>query len=567
MSYQVLARKWRPKRFAELVGQEHVVRALSHALDSGRIHHAFLFTGTRGVGKTTIARIFAKSLNCERGTSAEPCGVCSICTDVDAGRFFDLLEIDAASNTGVDDVRELIENAQYMPARGRYKVYLIDEVHMLSKSAFNALLKTLEEPPGHAKFLLATTDPQKLPVTVLSRCLQFNLKRLTIEQIVFQIDRILAAEAIEHDAESVREIARGGNGSLRDALSLLDQAIAFGGGKLVATEVRAMLGTIDRGAVTDFLDAIVRDDAAALGALIQKAAEFQPDYATILDAFAEAMHAIQVEQLIPGAAVDAAWPVAQFASRLAPETVQLFYQLAITGRRDLSLAPSPRIGFEMTLMRMLAFQPAPAAGDAPTQTASPMRASPATGMPPAAATTDRGPSASAFAAAPKTGMPDIATPARAAMSVAASAPQPLPAPTATPNAVAIARFDATAWLDFVDQSDLRGPAREFASNLGFIADDGDAIRVTLPASLDHLRNEFALRKLQDALLAAHGRAARISVELAAEAGGDTAATRAAREKSERETAAEAAIAADPFVARAIADFGARILPDSTKPLD
>jgi DNA polymerase-3 subunit gamma/tau len=566
MSYQVLARKWRPKRFAELVGQEHVVRALSHALDSGRIHHAFLFTGTRGVGKTTIARIFAKSLNCERGTSAEPCGVCSICTDVDAGRFFDLLEIDAASNTGVDDVRELIENAQYMPARGRYKVYLIDEVHMLSKSAFNALLKTLEEPPGHAKFLLATTDPQKLPVTVLSRCLQFNLKRLTVEQIVFQVDRILAAEAIEHDAESVREIARGGNGSLRDALSLLDQAIAFGGGKLVAAEVRAMLGTIDRGAVTDFLDAIVRDDAAALGTLIQQAAEFQPDYATILDAFAEAMHAIQVEQLIPGAAVDAAWPVAQFASRLAPETVQLFYQLAITGRRDLSLAPSPRIGFEMTLMRMLAFQPAPAAGDAPTHAASPSRASHATGMPPAAATTDRGPGAAAVAA-PKAASPDVATPVRAAMSAAASASQPRATPVVAASAVAVARFDATAWLDFVDQSDLRGPAREFASNLGFIADDGDAIRVTLPASLDHLRNEFALRKLQDALLAAHGRAARISVELAAEVGGDTAATRAAREKSERETAAEAAIAADPFVARAIADFGARILPDSTKPLD
>lgn len=568
MSYQVLARKWRPKRFAELVGQEHVVRALSHALDSGRIHHAFLFTGTRGVGKTTIARIFAKSLNCERGTSAEPCGVCSICTDVDAGRFFDLLEIDAASNTGVDDVRELIENAQYMPARGRYKVYLIDEVHMLSKSAFNALLKTLEEPPGHAKFLLATTDPQKLPVTVLSRCLQFNLKRLTIEQIVFQIDRILAAEAIEHDAESVREIARGGNGSLRDALSLLDQAIAFGGGKLVAAEVRAMLGTIDRGAVTDFLDAIARDDAAALGALIQQAAEFQPDYATILDAFAEAMHAIQVEQLIPNAASDAAWPVADFAQRLAPETVQLFYQLAITGRRDLALAPSPRIGFEMTLMRMLAFQPAPAAGDAPVRNASPMRA-PAisTTMPAASATTDRGPSASVAAAGPAVAVSEPVAPARAALSMVAAAPQPIATAAPAPNIVAATRFDATAWLDFVDQSDLRGPAREFASNLGFVADDGDAIRVSLPASLDHLRNEFALRKLQDALLAAHGRTTRIVVELAAEIGGDTAASRAAREKSERETAADAAIAFDPFVARAIADFGARILPDSTKPLD
>ena len=561
MSYQVLARKWRPKRFAELVGQEHVVRALSHALDSGRIHHAFLFTGTRGVGKTTIARIFAKSLNCERGTSAEPCGVCSICSDVDAGRFFDLLEIDAASNTGVDDVRELIENAQYMPARGRYKVYLIDEVHMLSKSAFNALLKTLEEPPGHAKFLLATTDPQKLPVTVLSRCLQFNLKRLTIEQIVFQVDRILAAEQVEHDPESVREIARGGNGSLRDALSLLDQAIAFGGGKLVASEVRTMLGTIDRGAVTDFLDAIVRDDAAALAALIQQASEFQPDYATVLDAFAEAMHAIQVEQLIPGAASDAAWPVAEFAQRLAPETVQLFYQLAITGRRDLALAPSPRIGFEMTLLRMLAFQPAPAAGDAPARSASNARPTSAPSLPPAPSERGPGVTAAAIASMP---LGDAVAAPRAALSMAmpAATAQPAPAAVEAPQQ----RFDAAAWMDFVDQSDLRGPAREFASNLSFIADDGDNIRLSLPASHEHLRNEFALRKLQDALAVAAGRSARIQVELASVIG-DTAATRAARDQSEREAAAEAVIAADPFVQRAIREFGARILPDSTKPSD
>jgi DNA polymerase-3 subunit gamma/tau len=569
MSYQVLARKWRPKRFAELVGQEHVVRALSHALDSGRIHHAFLFTGTRGVGKTTIARIFAKSLNCERGTSAEPCGVCSICADVDAGRFFDLLEIDAASNTGVDDVRELIENAQYMPARGRYKVYLIDEVHMLSKNAFNALLKTLEEPPGHAKFLLATTDPQKLPVTVLSRCLQFNLKRLTVEQIVFQVDRILAAEAIEHDAESVREIARGGNGSLRDALSLLDQAIAFGGGTLVEREVRAMLGTIDRGAVTDFLDAIVRDDARALGALIQQTAEFQPDYAIVLDAFAEAMHAIQVEQLIPNAASDMTWPVADFAQRLAPETVQLFYQLAITGRRDLSLAPSPRIGFEMTLMRMLAFQPAPAEGDAPKRGSAMSREASALTATSVAARSERGGGAGVAHAGPTAVMPESAAPARAASSMAASVPQPQPesTPAAVPNIASVARFDAGTWLDFIDRSDLRGPTREFATHLGFVADDGDVIRVSLPANLEQLRNEIALRKLQDVLLAAHGRSARIVVELVAGFAGDTAAIRAAREKSERETAAEAAIGADLFVVRAIADFGARILPDSTKPLD
>ena len=362
MSYLVLARKWRPRRFAELVGQEHVVRALTNALDSGRIHHAFLFTGTRGVGKTTIARIFAKSLNCEQGTSAEPCGECAACRDIDAGRFMDLLEIDAASNTGVDDVREVIENAQYAPSRGRVKVYLIDEVHMLSKAAFNALLKTLEEPPGHVKFLLATTDPQKLPVTVLSRCLQFNLKRLDEGQIGGQIEKILSAEEIAVEPGAVRQVARAADGSLRDALSLLDQAIAYTGGQLTDASVASMLGTVDRTRVGALLEALAGADGTALLAEVAALAEFSPDWGSVLDALAEALHRVQVRQLVPEAAtVLDGVDVAGLAGRVPVEVVQLWYQMAIGGRRDLPLAPSPRAGFEMSLLRMLAFRPAGAA--------------------------------------------------------------------------------------------------------------------------------------------------------------------------------------------------------------
>ena len=375
MSYQVLARKWRPRTFHELAGQAHVVRALTNALDQQRLHHAFLFTGTRGVGKTTIARIFAKSLNCETGVSSTPCGQCSACQEIDAGRFVDLIEVDAASRTKVEDTRELLENVQYAPSRGRFKVYLIDEVHMLSTHSFNALLKTLEEPPPHVKFLLATTDPQKLPVTILSRCLQFSLKRLPTALIAQYLNRVLEVEGIPHEELAVQNIARAGDGSMRDALSLLDQAIVFGSGRVEQVAVSEMLGSIDRRRVVALLEALAASDAPAVLRQVAELDELSPDYAAVLAELLVLLQRVALAQVLPDTAAedDRTDPddVLRLAGVLAAEDVQLFYQIALLGRRDLPLMPDLRGGFEMVLLRMLCFRPA--TSEAPVSAPAPSR--------------------------------------------------------------------------------------------------------------------------------------------------------------------------------------------------
>ncbi|HEX2595694.1 MAG TPA: DNA polymerase III subunit gamma/tau [Luteimonas sp.] len=563
MSYLVLARKWRPKRFAELVGQEHVVRALTNALDSGRVHHAFLFTGTRGVGKTTIARIFAKSLNCERGTSAEPCGECNACRDIDAGRFVDLLEIDAASNTGVDDVREVIENAQYMPARGRVKVYLIDEVHMLSKAAFNALLKTLEEPPGHVKFLLATTDPQKLPVTVLSRCLQFNLKRLDEQQIAGQIGMILREEGIATDDGAIRQLSRAADGSLRDGLSLLDQAIAYTGAgganagsgvALTDAAVAGMLGTVDRSRVNALLAALGAGDGQALLAEIATLAEFSPDWNGVLDAFADALHRVQVRQLVPSVESQAdAIDVDALAAQLRPELVQLWYQMALNARRDLSFAPSPRAGFEMAMLRMLAFRP----GTSGTQTLASETPRVASAAAARAALSEPAPPAAASRAA---------TPAPATVTPVAppAAPEPVRAEARTKHDVVV--LDGERWLELVAASGLRGPARELANHAGFVAHDNGVLRLSLAPADEHLQMPGLVKALAEALAPALGGVPQIRFEAAAPTT-ETLHQRSSRERDARQVAAEAAFMADAGVQHLIQQHGATLVPDSIRPND
>ncbi|MGN6312818.1 MAG: DNA polymerase III subunit gamma/tau [Rhodanobacteraceae bacterium] len=560
MSYQVLARKWRPKTFSELVGQEHVVRALGHALDSGRMHHAYLFTGTRGVGKTTIARIFAKSLNCERGQSSHPCGECAVCTAVDAGRFVDLIEIDAASNTGVDDVREVIENAQYAPSRGRFKVYLIDEVHMLSRNAFNALLKTLEEPPEHVKFLLATTDPQKLPVTVLSRCLKFSLKRLLPEQIAQQMRMILAAEGVQFQDEAIVELARGADGSLRDGLSLLDQAIAHGGGELRADDVRAMLGTIAGSEVGALLDALAAGDGKALLAEADRVAALAPDFGGVLDQLAGALHRIQLRQLVPGFTADGAADDAQIAGlaqRIDPEDVQLWYQFALNGRRELPYAPDPRTGFEMALLRMLGFR-TDTGGARPAGESSPATSAGTGGRGHPASTRHDAPRASAHergAAAPAPARESNASPQ---MAIA----EPESALNREP--LALGAGGMPDWEQWIVRAGLGGPVGQLARHAAPKSLDGSMLTLAIKPEHQPMADSLG-EALQRQLGEALGKPLRL--RFISDKAVETPAARAARAQSAEQAAAARAIEEDPLVQQMQREFGARVIPESIRPLN
>ncbi len=532
MSYQVLARKWRPRSFAEMVGQEHVVRALSNALDNDRLHHAYLFTGTRGVGKTTLARILSKSLNCEQGVGATPCGVCGACREIDEGRFVDLLEVDAASKTGVDDTRELLENVPYAPVRGRYKVYLIDEVHMFSGHSFNALLKTLEEPPPHVKFLLATTDPQKVPVTVLSRCLQFNLKRLPPGQIEGQFRHILEAEGIAFEPAALAVLARAADGSMRDGLSLLDQAISFGGGGVGAADVRAMLGVVATERLPTMLEAVRRGDAAALIDEIEAMAAHAPDFAGLLAEVVTLLHRVAVLQQVPTAAQDSWGDVArlaELATRIPPEEVQLYYQIALLGQRDLPLTPDERSGFEMVMLRMLAFRPdirdatvVGGPGDRAAATAPPRQRSAATG--------------------PET-------------PVEASAPQ-----------AAAAGADPSDWHGFVRRLGLKGMAAQLADNCVPAGWDGKCLTLHLDPACGSMIGSLAERRLQEAASRLLGREVVLKLS-ATQPASETPAQRGAREEQARQAATEADIAADPLVRAVQENFEAEIVADSIRHID
>lgn len=602
MSYEALARRWRPRKFEDMLGQEHVLRALTNALDHDRLHHAYLFTGTRGVGKTTVARIFAKCLNCEKGISSTPCGECSACVQVDEGRFLDLIEVDAASRTGVDDTRELMDNVAYAPGSGRYKVYLIDEVHMFSKSSFNALLKTLEEPPPHVKFLLATTDPQKLPVTVLSRCLQFNLKHMPDQMLRPYLGKLLDAEKVTYDEAAVAHIAQAADGSVRDSLSLLDQAIAYGQGKVEAAQVEAMLGRFSPSRLYDVLDALAAGRGDQIFSHVETLAEYVPDYSFVLGELLTLLHQISVLQTIKNASIGEIHDIERvkgFAKSIAPADVQLWYQIGLLGRRDMPHAPNPRQALEMTLIRMLAFQPAdmqqqppaapppggaapvgnPAPGAAPaggTRSANTQVASTSVANTPAASVS---PTSTPAASAPAPAAPPPR--AKPALPPAASAPaqktaqQKAPAQKATepaaeakpPMPPAKLNWKPEQWSEIVTALSVSGMPLQLARNCVLSEASADKVVLQLDPEYESLAAPRWKERLREKMSDLVQGEVQLTVEVPKALGGGTPAMVEKQAESDRLQSARTAIEEDPIVKEICEKFGGTVSTGSIKPVE
>lgn len=563
MTALALARKWRPRDFSTLVGQEHVVKALTHALDQQRLHHAWLFTGTRGVGKTTISRILAKALNCtgadgQGQMTSQPCGKCPACTEIDAGRYVDYIEMDAASNRGVDDMAQLLEKAMYAPSSARFKVYMIDEVHMLTGHAFNAMLKTLEEPPPHVKFILATTDPQKIPVTVLSRCLQFNLKQMPVPSIVEHLEKILESEQVKSEIGALRILAKAAQGSMRDALSLTDQAIAYAAGPVTESAVRAMLGTLDETYLIQILDALRTGDGGALIAIADEMAARSSSFSLALQDLASLLQKIAVGQTVPSAVLDD-WPeateVRRLASQFNKEDIQLYYQIAITSRPDLSLAPDEQTGFTMTLLRMLAFKPGDGSGST--------KSSQSNQTPRAGGSSI---SAAAKAAANVAGHSVKAAPTpqvAQTQSVSQSAPQPTEAPKT--SAVTYNSEDPD-WQSWMKALPVRGLLQQlaFQTELQSWNEQGDSVKATVIVGMPQLASKENVSRLQEALSNYLGKSVTILIETG-KANHSIAAVEA-KIKQEKQEGAEESIANDDFVKTIQAEFGATVVPGSIRPI-
>jgi DNA polymerase-3 subunit gamma/tau len=538
MSYQVLARKWRPRNFAQLVGQEHVVKALTHALDQQRLHHAYLFTGTRGVGKTTLARILAKSLNCENGIGSQPCGKCSACVEIDSGRFVDLLEVDAATNTKVDEMRQLLENALYAPTRGRFKVYVIDEVHMLSNSAFNAMLKTLEEPPEHVKFILATTDPQKIPVTVLSRCLQFNLKQMPQAAIAAHLQHIVDEEGVKAEPNALRLLAQAAAGSMRDALSLLDQAIAYSSGEVSEVAARAMLGAVDTGYLFDLLEALADQDARRVLGVAQEMETRSVAFDGALVELGTLLHRVALAQLAADALPEDSPErprIFALAQRFDAETLQLYYQIVIHARQDLPLAPDEYAGFTMALMRMLAFAPEQGGAKEGATSASPARSVPREAKPAAA------------------GLQPVAVPAAPAGAARRAAPAP-------DEASALGEEN---WPDLVGRLKLVGAARQLAERCELVSCANGRFELRVGNESRALVSPAYVGKLKAALEEAFGRTVNVDIQVGETSGASVAAI-AEHDRRARQTQADQQMNADPFVQELVSNLDATI--ESVQPL-